>query len=165
MIRYAIKTLILIMICAGTQALAGDNIILMRHALAPGTGDPASFQIDDCTTQRNLNAAGLAQARDIGKDLIAKGLVPTRILTSPWCRCKDTAQALNLGKWQAHEGLSSFYEGHVDRDETLALLRNELQSIGDDELVLLVTHQVVIQALTGIYVKSGGYLLEDSSRF
>ena len=64
-----------------------------------------------------------------------------------------------------HKGLASFYEGHVDRDETMAHLRAELAKIGQDELVLFVTHQVVIQALTGIYVESGGYLLENSTRF
>ena len=145
------------------SASAGDNVILMRHALAPGTGDPSNFQIDDCATQRNLNQAGIEQAKQIGKSLAAKGLVPTRIFTSPWCRCVDTAKALNLGDYEIHDGLASFSEGHVDRDETLSLLRAELQKIGDDELVLFITHQVVIQALTGTYVKSGAYLLKDSN--
>ena len=153
----------MVMLCS-FSASAGDNIILMRHALAPGTGDPSNFQIDDCATQRNLNQAGIEQAKQIGKSLAAKGLVPTRIFTSPWCRCVDTAKALNLGDYVIHDGLASFYEGHVDRDETLSLLRAELRKIGDDELVLFITHQVVIQALTGTYVKSGAYLLKDSNR-
>ena len=144
---------------------SGANIILMRHALAPGTGDPANFDVDDCATQRNLSQQGIIQAKTIGATLAAQGLTPTRILSSPWCRCKDTAEALGLGPWEVHPGLSSFYQGHVDKTETLALLRKELQQVGDDELVLFVTHQVVISALTGIYVKSGGYLLENSSRF
>jgi len=153
-------------LCLGhTQALAGQNIILMRHALAPGTGDPADFNVDDCATQRNLNEVGIAQAKEIGESLRAQGLMPTRILSSPWCRCQDTASYLGLGPYEVHEGLSSFYEGHVDREETMALLRAELASIGEDELVLFVTHQVVISALTGIFVKSGGYLIEDSTRF
>ena len=147
------------------QAVAGENIILMRHALAPGYGDPAQFQIDDCATQRVLSQEGIEQAREIGQALREKGLVPTRILTSPWCRCVDTAREMGLGPYEVHLGLSSFFEGHVDKDETLAILRQELQTIGEDELVLLVTHQVVIQALTGIFVESGGYLLEDSTRF
>ena len=90
--------------------------------------------------------------------------MPTRILSSPWCRCQDTAKYLGLGPYEVHEGLSSFYDGHVDRDETMAALRAELATIGEDELVLFVT-QVVISALTGIFVKSGGYLIEDSTRF
>ena len=159
------KIIALFLLLYSSHAIAGENIILMRHAIAPGTGDPAHFQIDDCETQRNLSAEGIAQAQEIGKALRAKGLRPTRILTSPWCRCIDTAEALDLGAYEIHYGLASFYEGHVDRDKTLALLREELASIEEDELVLFVTHQVVIQALTGIYVKSGGYLIEDSTRF
>ena len=150
------KIIALFLLLYSSHAIAGENIILMRHAIAPGTGDPAHFQIDDCETQRNLSAEGIAQA---------KGLRPTRILTSPWCRCIDTAEALDLGAYEIHYGLASFYEGHVDRDKTLAYLREELARIEEDELVLFVTHQVVIQALTGIYVKSGGYLIEDSTRF
>ena len=163
--RQALKILPFLMLLFSFQATASDNIILMRHALAPGIGDPPNFQIDDCSTQRNLSEEGIAQAQEIGRRLAAKGLVPTRILTSPWCRCIDTAKALNLGDYDIHAGLASFFEGHIDREQTLSLLRKELAHIGEDELVLFVTHQVVIQALTGVYVKSGAYLLEDSSRF
>ena len=162
---HTLKIISLLLVFYSSHAIAGENIILMRHAIAPGTGDPAHFQVDDCETQRNLSAEGIAQAQEIGKALVAKGLRPTRILTSPWCRCIDTAKALNLGAYEIHHGLASFYEGHVDKDKTLALLREELARIEEDELVLFVTHQVVIQALTGIYVKSGGYLIEDSTRF
>ena len=160
-----LKIIAVLLVLYSSHAMAGENIILMRHAIAPGTGDPAHFRIDDCDTQRNLSAEGIAQAQEIGKVLEAKGLRPTRILTSPWCRCIDTAEALNLGAYEIHQGLASFYEGYVDRDKTLALLRQELANIGNDELVLMVTHQVVIQALTGVFVKSGGYLIEDSKRF
>ena len=162
---HALKIVAVVLALYSSHAIAGENIILMRHAIAPGIGDPAHFQIDDCETQRNLSAEGIAQAKEIGKVLVAKGLQPTRILTSPWCRCIDTAKALNLGTHEIHHGLSSFYEGHVDKDKTLALLRQELARIGEDELVLFVTHQVVIQALTGVFVKSGGYIIADSSRF
>ena len=162
---HALKIVAFLLMLYSSHAIAGENIILMRHALAPGTGDPTHFQIDDCETQRNLSAEGIAQAQEIGQALAAKGLRPTRILTSPWCRCIDTAEALNLGAYEIHQGLASFYEGHVDKDKTLALLRQELARIGEDELVLFVTHQVVIQALTGVFVKSGGYLIEDSNSF
>ena len=165
MMSHLSKWLFTVVLFATMPAMAGDNIILMRHALAPGFGDPAHFKINDCTTQRNLSSEGVAQAKQIGKELAMKGLQPTRILTSPWCRCIDTATALNLGAYEVHDGLASFYEGHVDRDETMAHLRAELAKIGQDELVLFVTHQVVIQALTGIYVESGDYLLDNSERF
>ena len=147
-----------------TAAFADFNIILLRHALAPGFGDPVNFQLDDCDTQRLLNAEGRLQAREIGKNLLEKGLKPTRILTSPWCRCIQTAEELGLGAYEIHHGLSSFYEGHVSKEESLPSLRQEFDKIGPDELVLVITHQVVIQALSGRYVESGGYILANSKQ-
>lgn len=165
MIRnFYIVILGLLMCASPTSAFADYNVILMRHALAPGFGDPANFQIDDCDKQRVLNEKGRIQARDIGKSFEAKGLKPTRILTSPWCRCIQTAQELGLGSWTIHPGLSSFYEGHVRQEDSLPLLLRELEMIAQDELVLMITHQVVIQALTGRYVDSGGYLLVNSQQ-
>ena len=143
-------------------ASAGGQVIFLRHALAPGTGDPAHFKIEDCSTQRNLNAQGRQQAQSIGQELKDKGLLPTRILSSPWCRCKDTASLLGLGRWQTHFGLSSFYENHVDQEDVLAALQKELEGLQDNETLLLVTHQVVISAVTGAYMPSGGYLVVDS---
>ena len=137
-------------------ASAADNILFMRHTPAPGYGDPADFDINDCSTQRNLSDAGRLQAQSIGQALLSRGWQPTRILTSPWCRCKETAQYLGLGDWSIHDGLSSFFQGHVDRDETLTALENILAGITNTDYVLLITHQVVIQALTGLSVPSGG---------
>ncbi|MDB3892117.1 histidine phosphatase family protein [Alphaproteobacteria bacterium] len=142
------------------------NVIFMRHALAPGTGDPANFNIDDCTTQRVLNDAGREQARALGRQLgaylDANNKKLDAILTSQWCRCRDTAILLDLGEWQEFTGLNSFFNGHVDRDETLALLRARLDDIGPDELVLMVTHQVIITAITGIFPPSGGMVLYNT---
>ena len=152
----------LIMALLSASAFADGNVILMRHALAPGFGDPATFDVTDCSTQRNLNEEGRAQARMIAKNLVAQGLKPTKILTSPWCRCVDTAKEMALGAWQVHQGLASFYEGHVRKEQTLPLLVEEMRRIKEGELVLMITHQVVIQALTGTYVDSGGYLIVDS---
>ena len=146
-----------------SAAFADSQIIFLRHALAPGTGDPSHFQVDDCSTQRNLNEEGRAQAKKLGQEFIAKGLAPTRILSSPWCRCKETAQLLGLGEWDTHFGLSSFYQGHVDRDEVLAALKKELEDLPDGERLLLVTHQVVISAVTGKYLTSGGYIVMNNS--
>ena len=73
-------------------AQEGDKIILIRHSLAPGGGDPAGFKIDDCKTQRNLNRTGINQSKKIGK-LFKKNKVPVdQVLSSQWCRCKDTAK-------------------------------------------------------------------------
>ena len=155
--RFFISLAFLLLAFAPLQvASAADNILFMRHTLAPGYGDPEHFDIDDCSTQRNLSDAGRLQAENIGKTLLARGWRPTRILTSPWCRCKETAQYLGLGDWSIQYGLGSFFRGHVDRDETLTALDNILAGITNTDYVLLITHQVVIQAVTGLSVPSGG---------
>ena len=138
------------------------NVIFMRHALAPGYGDPEYFDINDCATQRNLNDEGRAQAGEIGAYFIDNNLVPDQIFTSQWCRCRDTATALNLGEWTSHEGLNSFFQGYVDRAQTLAKLEKLLDNIGENEIVLMVTHQVTIQAVTGMSVPSGSIVLYNS---
>ena len=139
------------------------NIVFMRHALAPGYGDPAHFDIRDCTTQRNLDAVGLKQAELTGAWLRDQGFVFDTIFSSAWCRCMDTAMALDLGQWQVFAGLNSFFEGHVDRDQTLKILSQYLMTVEPDDRVLLVTHQVVISAVTGIAPPSGGMVVYNTS--
>ena len=138
------------------------DILLMRHALAPGTGDPSHFRIDDCTTQRNLDERGRAQARNIGAYFRTRGIAPDIILSSQWCRCRDTATEIDIGAAQPFSGLNSFFDGHVDRGETLAMLRARMKRIEPSQLVLMVTHQVVISAITGIAPRSGGIIAYNS---
>ena len=144
------------------------NVIFIRHALAPGFGDPADFDIKDCTTQRNLDDTGRQQARDLGAMLTSSGLVFDEILSSRWCRCQDTAKEITMGGemamggYQTHDGLNSFFQDHVDRGETLRLLNEKLSSLNADDLVVMVTHQVVIQAITSISPRSGGMVLYNS---
>ena len=140
----------------------GANVIFMRHALAPGYGDPDDFDINDCATQRNLDATGRQQAQDLGQLFQSSGLTLDAILSSRWCRCQDTAIEMDIGAYRTHDGLNSFFQDHVDRDETLALLRAELSRLKSDDLVLMITHQVVIQAVTGISPRSGGMVLFNS---
>jgi phosphohistidine phosphatase SixA len=148
---------------AMTQAIKAvdANVIFMRHAIAPGYGDPNHFLVSDCKTQRNLNDVGRAQAIKIGQTILETGYPFTDILSSQWCRCKDTAALLNLGYWRTFEGLNSFFEGHVDKQTSLALLNKKLASI-DDGLVLMVTHQVVISAVTNYFVGSGEFVAYNS---
>ena len=138
------------------------NVIFLRHALAPGVGDPENFMKEDCSTQRNLNDKGRLQARLIGNYLRSTNLKFSQILTSEWCRCIDTAKELNLGKWETFSGLNSFFEGHEKKDKVMDKLRKKLDSLGHSDLVLLVTHQVVILAQTGIAPKSGEMVLYNS---
>ena len=144
-------------------AQTGANVVFMRHALAPGYGDPDNFQIEDCNTQRNLDSAGRQQAEAIGRYFREHQITFTAILSSRWCRCTQTAEQLNYGSWSEFDGLNSFFQGHVDRQETLTLLRDKLDSLSSDDLVLMVTHQVVISAITDISPPSGGLVVYNTS--
>lgn len=144
-------------------AQTGANVVFMRHALAPGYGDPDNFQIEDCNTQRNLNEAGRRQAEAIGRYFREHQITFTAILSSRWCRCTQTAELLNYGSWSEFDGLNSFFQGHVDRQETLALLKDKLDSLSTDDMVLMVTHQVVISAITDISPPSGGLVVYNTS--
>ena len=146
---------------SAAMAAIDADVVFMRHALAPGTGDPAHFDIDDCATQRNLDAEGRAQARRIGDALRGDSISFVDVLTSPWCRCVETAELLALGNWTAIEGLASFYDGHVDRAATLASLRDRLADLPPG-VTLMVTHQVVISAITGRYTRSGAMVAYNS---
>ncbi len=132
------------------------NVLFMRHALAPGFGDPTDFDVANCNTQRNLNNEGRAQAKAIGAALSTSGLVFDAVYSSQWCRCKDTAELMNVGEVETFPGLNSFFQSHAPKDKTLALLRGKLNQLPKDRLTLMVTHQVVIQAITNQSVSSGG---------
>ena len=138
------------------------NVVFMRHALAPGFGDPATFQIDECSTQRNLDEAGRRQAREIGQYFREHKIEFDAILSSQWCRCKHTAALLDLGSWTEFKGLNSFFQGHVNRTDTLDILQQKLDSLPTDTLVLMVTHQVVISAITNISPASGGFVVYNT---
>ena len=138
------------------------NVVFMRHAIAPGFGDPAEFQINDCSTQRNLDQAGRRQAQFIGKYLRDHEIMFDTILSSQWCRCKQTADLLNMGSWQEFTGLNSFFQGHADRKDTLKKLQYKLDGLPAGTLVLMITHQVVISAVTKISPVSGGFVVYNA---
>jgi phosphohistidine phosphatase SixA len=151
----------------GSPAIASETrfdgtVIFLRHALAPGHGDPKHFDLNDCRTQRNLDKAGRQQARAIGKRIAAARLNLAGIYSSEWCRCLETAHLLDLGAITPFEGLNSFYQNYAPRDATLAKLTSKLDSLPlDGAPVIMVTHYVTIQAITNIEVSSGGAVLYD----
>ena len=138
------------------------NVIFLRHALAPGVGDPENFMKEDCSTQRNLNDKGRLQARLIGNYLRSTNLKFSQILTSEWCRCIDTAKELNLGQWTTFSGLNSFFQEYEKKDQVINKLQKKLDSLGYSDLALFVTHQVVIAEQTGIVPRSGEMVLYNS---
>jgi len=132
------------------------HVALVRHALAPGTGDPRAFVVDDCSTQRILSARGREQARRIGDAFRAAGIARARVYSSQWCRCLETARLLDLGPVEPLPALNSFYQRAEERAGRLAALRAFLTDLEPDGYpVVLVTHQVTITAMTGGYPASG----------
>jgi 8-oxo-(d)GTP phosphatase len=134
---------------------SGGHIALLRHADAPGIGDPEGFRLGDCATQRNLGDKGRGQAARIGERFRANGLTEARVLTSQWCRCLETARLLRLGLVAELPVLNSFFQ-HAGRGgpQTRAL-RQWIAAQDLSRPVVLVTHQVNITELTGVYPTSG----------
>ncbi len=133
------------------------RVLMLRHAQAPGYGDPAEFRLGDCGTQRNLDENGRAQARALGERLRAAGLESARVYSSQWCRCLETASLLGLGPVEALPALNSFYQRPEARESALAELRRWLAAQpSDGPPLVLVTHQVTIRAITGAGTPSGG---------
>ena len=138
------------------------NVIFLRHALAPGLGDPSDFIKEDCSTQRNLNEEGRSQARLLGDYLKKSNIRFSEILTSEWCRCIDTAKELDLGQWETFSGLNSFFQGHEKKYHVMDKLWKKIDSLNFSDLVLFVTHQVVITEITGEVPRSGEMVLYNS---
>ena len=139
-----------------------NKVIFLRHALAPGNGDPSNFNVNDCSTQRNLDQVGIVQSRMLGNTLKKTGIKFSKIYSSFWCRCKDTALNMNIGEFKTHEGLNSFYEKHADRKLTLIKLNNLVNSFDKSGgPYLLVTHYINILAFTGLSTSTGGMVAFD----
>ncbi len=144
---------------AAAQSLdRAGTVLIMRHALAPGVGDPAGFRLDDPSTQRNLNDVGREQARAIGQRLREAGFAPAQVLTSRWRRCSETAELLDLAPVEAFPPLDSFFGRRERRAEQTEALRAFLRDLPPERSVMLVTHQVNITALTGVVPGSGEIL-------
>jgi len=135
------------------------HVILMRHASAPGTGDPDGFRLDDCSTQRNLSAAGRTEAAEIGATLRALGVDRAAVFSSRWCRCLDTARGLGRGPVTPLPALDSFYADRTVADERTAALKAWLAAADVKGPVVLVTHQVNITALTEVVPAQGEWLV------
>lgn len=140
-----------------SELVKPGRVLMLRHAIAPGVGDPANFELRDCATQRNLDARGRAQAADLGKRLAKAGVASAKVYSSQWCRCLETARLLSLGRVHELAALNSFFARPEERAPRIAALREFLAKLpADGRLVVLVTHQVSISALAGRGAVSGG---------
>ena len=146
-------------------AQEGNKIILIRHSLAPGGGDPAGFKINDCKTQRNLNRVGINQSKKIGK-LFKKNKIPIdQVLSSQWCRCKDTAKYA-FGDYKEFTALNSTFQSPYDKNEIKQL--KQLYSFvkkwhGKGKNLVLVTHYSIITAVTNAVPSSGEIIIADKN--
>tara|TARA_B100000963_G_C22597197_1_gene658444 strand:- start:1363 stop:1926 length:564 start_codon:yes stop_codon:yes gene_type:complete len=150
---------------AWNLAQEGNKIILIRHSLAPGGGDPPGFKIDNCKTQRNLNSKGINQSKKIGK-LFKKNKVPIdKVLSSQWCRCKDTAKYA-FGKYDVFTALNSTFQSPYNKNEGQQL--KKLYSYikkwnGRDKNLILITHYSIITAVTNAVPSSGEIVITDKN--
>jgi phosphohistidine phosphatase SixA len=127
---------------------------VMRHARAPGTGDPPGFRLGDCSTQRNLDEEGRQQARRIGDAFRANRIVVDVVLTSAWCRAAETAELLDLAPVTTEPALNSFFSARAEEERQTSRLVERLADLGQRKAVL-VTHQVNVTALTDVFPSSG----------
>ena len=143
----------------------GNKIILIRHSLAPGGGDPVGFKLDDCKTQRNLNKEGINQSKKIGK-LFKKNKVPVdQVLSSQWCRCKDTAKYA-FGDYKEFTALNSTFQTPYNKNEGKQL--KELYNFvkkwdGKGKNLILITHYSIITAVTNAVPSSGEIVIADKN--
>lgn len=145
------------------DALAsGQYVLMMRHAEAPGIGDPAGYSLEDCSTQRNLGEGGRRQAASTGEWLRRQGINRAMVYSSPWCRCKDTAQSLNLGDYVVEPALGSFFDSPRQaklQTQALSAFIARTLAVKGPQAVILVTHHVNIREFVGENIGSGDMVL------
>ena len=146
-------------------AKEGDKVIFIRHSLAPGGGDPSGFKISNCKTQRNLNQAGINQSKKIGKLFKEKKISIDQVLSSQWCRCKDTAK-FAFGNYKEYPALNSTFQHPFNKNEEKQL--KEIKQLvkewdGKGKNLILVTHYSIIVAITGSAPSSGGMVITDKN--
>lgn len=143
------------------QALAsGGHVAMMRHAYAPGTGDPDNFQLGDCTTQRNLDDTGRDQARRAGDAFRDNGVTVAQLLSSEWCRCQETARLLDIGAINTFPALNSLHRRRHNEEKQVTALKAFLKDLPTDgPAVVFVSHHATIGALTGAYPQSGAIIV------
>ncbi|WNZ23142.1 histidine phosphatase family protein [Leptolyngbya sp. NK1-12] len=135
-------------------------VLLLRHALAPGTGDPANFRLDDCSTQRNLSTEGQQQAIRIGEILRQQNIPVSRVLSSQWCRCLETARLMSVGPVEPFPVLNSFFQDRSSEQAQTEQLRQFILENRDNAgVIVMVTHQVNITAISTIVPQSGSAIV------
>ena len=180
--RFRLPTVLVILTCLFSQSayanelaiwdkLQGTNpkgyVLLLRHTLAPGVGDPENFKLNDCSTQRNLSQLGREDAKSVGDWLKRRDIKIARVESSRWCRAKETAQLLDIGRVRLNPNLDSLFDSQ-DPAKAIQTARVKKQIVdwrNKSGLLVLVGHFVNIGAVTGVGVGSGeGVLVRADSK-
>ena len=140
----------------------GNKLIFIRHAYAPGSGDPENFKINDCSTQRNFNEDGKKQAKNIG-DFFTKNKIPFyKVYSSEWCRCKDTA-LISFKEFETKEFLNSFYSKKFSKNkkEQIKNLFKFVKDSTNSKNIIFITHYVLISEALNYSPSSGEIIIAD----
>ena len=142
----------------------GRKIVFIRHAIAPGNGDPDNFDITDCSTQRNLNDKGRAQSKIIGEFFKSNKILFDKVLTSEWCRCKDTG-IIAFGDIETFSALNSFYDQRFAKNKYKQIqnLKKYIKNRKSKKNLILITHYVVILEILNLGTSSGEIIISNKN--
>ena len=142
----------------------GEKLIFIRHAYAPGSGDPNNFNLNDCSTQRNLNSDGRKQARNIGKFFRENKISIYKVLSSEWCRCKETAN-IAFKEFSTNSFLNSFYSSKYakNKERQFKELNNYIEKFKSKKNLVLITHYVLISEVLNYAPSSGEIVVSDKN--
>ena len=142
----------------------GGKLIFIRHAYAPGNGDPNNFNLNDCSTQRNLNIDGRKQAQKIGKFFRENKVKIYKVLSSEWCRCKETAD-IAFKDFSTNNFLNSFYSSKYakNRDKQVEALYDYVKKFKSNQNLIFVTHYVLVSEVLNYGPSSGEIVVSDKN--
>ena len=146
------------------QLQEGEKLIFIRHAYAPGNGDPGNFNLNDCSTQRNLNEDGRKQAKAIGEFFRNNKIKIDKVLSSEWCRCKETAD-IAFKDFTTNSFLNSFYSSKYEKnkDKQVKALNDYIKKFKSNKNLILVTHYVMISEVLNYSPSSGEIVVSDKN--
>ena len=146
------------------QLEEGGKLIFIRHAYAPGSGDPDNFNLNDCSTQRNLSKEGQRQAEYIGEFFRNNKVKIDKVLSSEWCRCKETAE-IAFKDFSTNSFLNSFYSSKYakNKDKQIKMLKNYVIKFKSDKNLILITHYVLISEVLNYAPSSGEIVVSDKN--
>ena len=142
----------------------GGKLIFIRHSHAPGNGDPENFNLKDCSSQRNLNQEGINQSKKVGLFFTRNKIKIDKVLSSEWCRCKDTAKYA-FNDYKTFDALNSFYDARFTKNKTKQIkdLKKYISSWNSKKNLVLITHFVVISETLSVGSASGEIIVSDKN--